>query len=202
MAKIIKLPHSIPGKFGYKKAKRKRKPNLEDYGQLNLFAQPPAEARVISMKAGLEPFEEALLVDENEDERARELYLKAIQSEDHVADAYCNLGIIESRQGNIAKAIDSFTQCLKYEPRHFEAHYNLGNIYSDAANYNLARLHYQISIEIEPGYPNSYFNLGLVLAMMNNYMEAIDVLTKYKELAPFEEKHNASELLKSLAEFC
>ena len=65
-------------------------------------------------------------------------YLKAIESKDSIADAYCNLGILESQDKNYSKAIDCFTLCLKEDPRHFEAHYNLANLYAEIGNFMFA----------------------------------------------------------------
>jgi len=198
MTKIIKFPEAAPSKFGYRKAKRKKKINLEDYGQLSLFSDPPAEAKVVKMSGYLSLFEEALALDEAGDERSREFYLKAIEAGDSVADAYCNLGVIESNAGNFVKAIDCFTNCLKFDPRHFEAHYNLANIYADAGNLKLAKLHYEIAIQIEPEFASSYYNLGVTLALDKQYAAAIKALSKYKGMAQLDEKINVEELIKSL----
>lgn len=198
MSKIIKFSEAAPSKFGYRKAKRKRKIDLEDFGQLNLFNPPPSEAKVVKMGSYFSPFEEALALDEMGDERSREYYLKAIEAGDSVADAYCNLGIIESNTGNFVRAIDCFTNCLRYDPRHFEAHYNLANIYADAGDLKLAKLHYEISIQLEPDFASSYYNLGVALALDHQYEAAIKALLKYKGMASFDEKINVEELIKSL----
>lgn len=129
---------------------------------------------------------------------ARELYQKAIVEKDCLADAYCNLGILESEARNVTKAIDCFTLCLKEEPRHFEAHYNLANLYAEVGNYALAKIHYQISIEIEPEFPNSHFNLALTLAMNKEVQEAIQSLLVYRRLAAAEDKRQAEELIHAL----
>lgn len=199
MTKIIKITDNEPLKFGYRKANlRRRKINLEDFGQLNLFDSLPDEARVVKIDNYTSFFEEALALDDNGDERSKEMYMRAIDAGDCVADAFCNLGIIESNAGNIVKAIDCFTNCLRHEPRHFEAHYNLANIYADAGNLKLAKLHYEISVQIEPYFPSSYYNLGLVLALDNQISSAIVALQKYKELAPEDEKINVDDLIQSL----
>ena len=198
MTKVIKFQEHTPFKYGHRRVKRKKKVDLEEHGQLNLFSSAPSGARIIKMPSQLSPFEEALVMDETGDRMARDFYLKAVKAGDCIADAYCNLGIIESQEGNLIKAIDYLTLCLKDDPRHFEAHYNLANVYSEAGNLKLARLHYQISIELQPDFSNSYYNLGLILAINNEVNEAINILTQYKQLATFEEKHNADELLVSL----
>ena len=98
MAKLIKLQPKTPSKFGHKKVGSRKRLKLEKFGQLNLFEQKNQEAKVINFPLNLSPFEEALMLDENDPQRAREAYLRAIKRKDHVADAYCNLGILESRE--------------------------------------------------------------------------------------------------------
>jgi tetratricopeptide (TPR) repeat protein len=195
MAKIILLPVKTPSKLGYKKAKSK-KGELERKGQLNLFNQQEAKIHYLPAKSTL--FEEALWLDENNNPNAQEAYLKAILANDCTADAYCNLGILESQTGNTAKAFDCFSQCLKLDERHLEAHYNLANLYFEASDYKLAKLHYELAAEIEPDFPNTYFNLGLVYALDDNYEDAVNALFKYKQLVPVEEGKKADNLLKSL----
>lgn len=192
MAKVIQFPVPNPEKFGFKPV-RKKKPDSASHkhGQLDLFG----EAKIVSLN-NLTPFEEALMLDEQGDNRASLQYQKAIDAVDSVADAYCNLGIIESGKQNYTKAVDCFTRALKTDPRHFEAHYNLANVYAEIGNLALAKIHYQVSIEIEPTFPNSYFNLGITLAMGKEVEEAIQSLLTYKSLVA--EDHVAEELIASL----
>lgn len=198
MTKVVKFPKSMPAKLGHRKASKRKPVNLEDFGQLNLFSPPPSEARVVKMNSNYSLFEEALALDDSGDTRSRELYLKAIEAGDCVADAFCNLGILESNEGAFVRAIDCFTNCLRHDPRHFEAHYNLANIYADAGNLKLAKMHYEISIQIEPEFASSYYNLGLVLALDHQYQDAMVALNRYRELAPYEEKINVDDLIRSL----
>ena len=165
-------------------------------GQLSLF--PEHEGELISLQRRLSPFEEALLYDERGDLRAAEAYRKAISEDDCVADAYCNLGMLELEDGRITKAFDCFTQALTHEPRHFESHYNLANLYLDEGDARLARLHYEIAAELEPSFPNIYFNLGLAHALNKERDAAITALRKYRNLVSEEEARHADELLASL----
>ena len=198
-ARIVKLSLERESKFGFKKARKRKKADPEELGQLNLFSQPAPEAKVVRFNSFLSPFEEALIADEqNRAAAARDLYYKAIHANDSVADAYCNLGILETGEGNTTKAIDNFTKSLKHDPRHFEAHYNLANIYSDLGNYPLARTHYEIAIEIDPDFYNACYNLALIHAVNKHYKEAFHLLTRYKELAPEDEQSNADQLLHTL----
>jgi len=195
MADIIAFPVQA-SKFGYKRVKKRGSAAAENPDQLDLFGQPTAQ--ILTFAAGLSRFEQALLFDERGDRKAAELYRLAIEEQDSVADAYCNLGIIESKQGNITRAFDCFTTSLKFDPRHSESHYNLGNLYIDVNDYRLAQVHFEMAAEIDPSFPNVYFNLALVQAINHELAAAISALTRYQELVPPHEGRKADELLDNL----
>lgn len=164
-------------------------------GQLNLF-RGPETGRLSRL---LTPFEEALLLHEQGDATAAESYLEAIHNGDNVAEAYCNLGIINLDSGELGKALDNFTLSLKHEPRHVEAHYNLGNLYYDAGELPLAKLHYEVAAQIEPGFSLVYFNLALVYHKLRDLPNALAALEKYKQLAPDDAEIEAvDQLLKAM----
>ncbi len=194
MAQIIKFP-APASKFGHRRVKR-RAPAPEHPDQLPLFHAPGA--KILDILSGLSPFEQALTLDERGDARAEEHYRRAIAEQDCPADAYCNLGILQSKRGDAIKAFDSFTAALTHNPRHFEAHYNLGNMYFDVNDHRLAQVHYQIAAEIEPSFANVYFNLALVQALANDFAAAIHALLTYQSLAPDREARHADELLENL----
>ena len=164
-------------------------------GQLSLF-RPPARA----VTRLLTPFEEALMLHEQGDLKSAEFYAQAISEGDNVAEAYCNLGIIDLDTGNAVGALDNFTQSLKHDPRHVEAHYNLANLYYDTGDFPLARLHYEAAAQIEPNFSLVYYNLALVYHRQANSTGARQSLLKYKELIEegSEEGELVDQLLKAL----
>ena len=190
---MIKFPIQTPEKFGFKPVRRKKSAETRRPGQLDLFKG----GKLVKLNQ-LSTFEEALLLDEQGDKNARALYQRAIAENDSVADAYCNLGILESEAKNHSKAIDCFTLSLKEEPRHFESHYNLANLYAEIGNFPLAKVHYEISIEVEPYFPNSHFSLGLTLAMSKEIENAILSLMNYRRLVSPTERGHADELISAL----
>ena len=194
MAKIIKFPIPTPEKFGPQRVRKRKELRRDPSGQLNLFSG----GKVVKLNQ-LTSFEEALLLDEQGNKSQAKIgYRQAIEQEDSLPDAYCNLGIIECLEGAYAKAVDSFTQCLKIDPRHFEAHYNLANLYGEMGNFVLAKAHYEISIQLEPSFPNSYFNLGLTLAMNKEFVEAIKVIRQFRKLAAPPDQALADDLIQKL----
>jgi len=192
MAQIIKFPAQA-SKFGFKRVKKR--PRAEDRDQLSLFPQPTAQ--ILNFESGLSLFEQALMLDERGDLKAADLYTRAIEEKVSVADAYCNLGIIESKKGNAVKAFDCFSTSLTHNPRHAEAHYNLANVYFEMNDFRLAQLHYEMAAEVDPSFANVYFNLALVQAINNNFDAAVNALKRYRELVPAEEGRIAEELLQN-----
>ncbi len=166
------------------------------HGQLSLFPEP--EGILIPLPRRLTVFEEALFLHERGDARAAEFYLKAALEEDHAADAYCNLGILEFEAGEVASAFDRFTRALRHDPRHFESHFNLAHLYFESGDLRLARLHYEIAAEIEPDFADLYYNLGLVHAMTGEWQRAIGVLNHAKGLLPEDEVKRVDDLLSSV----
>jgi len=196
MSNIFKLHQNKPTRLGHKKAKKNKNTQLEEKGQLNLFQKPVA--KIFSLEKKLSPFEQAFISDEQGSSKAREYYLTAIDQNDHKADAYCNLGIIEASDGHYVKAIDHFSHALTIEPRHYEAHFNLANLYFDNDDLKLARLHYETAKEIEPNDPNIFFNLGLVQAMQEDIKGAIESLSIYSKMVGEKEALKANEIVNTL----
>lgn len=196
MANVIPFPGPPPAKFGFQRAERRTRKRF-DPDQLDLFSSG-ASGKVLRFPRRIGRFEEALLLDEREHPKAADAYRTAISEGDRVADAYCNLGILESRKGRTAKAFDCFTKSLKTDPRHFETHYNLANQYFETGDLALARVHYEIAGEIDPGFSNTHFNLGLVHALNEAYDLAIDAFTSYRDTAPEDEVDKVVELLGEL----
>src|SRR4051794_15391753 len=95
MGEILKFPAQA-SKLGFKRVRKRSGADNRD--QLDLFPAP--RAQILNFESGLSLFEQGLLFDERGDARAAELYTKAIEEQVCVADAYCNLGIIESKREN------------------------------------------------------------------------------------------------------
>ena len=192
MAQILKFPAQA-SKLGFKRVKKR---SAEHPDQLNLFQLPSAQ--ILSFVPGLSSFEQALMLDERGDAKAAEFYARAIEEQDCVADACCNLGIIESAKGNAIKAFDCFTISLTHNPRHTEAHYNLANLYFDKDDFRLAQNHYEMAGKLDPGFANVYFNLALIHLINNDLDAAISSLGKFQGLVPEDEGRNAEKLLEDL----
>lgn len=195
MGQILQFSPKPLAKIGFQKVRRRKKA-VRFENQLDLFSSP--QGRILHFPRTTSLFDEALLLDERGDDRARQGYLKAIDEGDSRADSYCNLGILESSQGLTAEAFDCFTKSLKEDPRHLESHYNLGNLYFEAGDFKISRIHFEMAIEIRPSYANAYFNLGLINALEKDFTAAAGAFGKYVELVPESEGLKAQELMAGL----
>ena len=196
MGKVIKLSVHTPEKLGLKKVRKRKRIDLEDFGQLNLFSQDTTKVLALLGKKSF--FEEAIELDERGNPEAERYYLLAVENDESVEDALCNLAILKSSQDEAIAAVDYLTRCLKKSPRHFEAHYNLGNVYSDLGNFELAKVHYELASQIAPEFPNSFYNLGLVLISLKEYKRAIECINHYVSLSPDTDTSTAKELINTL----
>lgn len=197
MANIIEFQIQKP-QSGLKRVGKRPKTDPKGINQLDLFSQKSSKANIFVIPSSLTPFEEALMLDEKGDPKAKEAYQNAVNLNDCAADSYCNLGILEYESGSTIKAIDSFTKSLKSEPRHFESHYNLANLYSELGNLPLAKTHYEFAKELRPDFPDTRFNLGLVYAMTRNFESALKILSEYKEMVTPKDGAIADKLIESI----
>jgi len=141
-------------------------------------------------------FQRALAMDELHDPGTKALYLEAIAVGDCVADAYCNLGLLELQDGNRSGAYDCYTRALKQDPRHFESHYNLACFYLESRELDLAQLHLEICACLEPEQcPQVHLDLGVVLTLKEQYDLAYRHLVSFKQLAGEADETQADALL-------
>ncbi|MDP6776608.1 MAG: tetratricopeptide repeat protein [Candidatus Latescibacteria bacterium] len=163
-----------------------------DRGQLSLF---PAQILALPV---LNPYEQAVRFDEaGEAGKARALYLEAIGSNTNAADAHCNLGILESKDGRTVDALECFARALAVDPEHAESHYNMALVYLQEEDYRLARLHFELSYRLDPA-PQALYCLGVAHAFGGETGSAMEVLARYKDLVTEEEREKADALLEQL----
>ncbi len=181
---VLEFP--LGGRF---KRARTRQP---DPGQLSLF---PAQILALPV---LNPYEQGVRFDEaGEVAKARALYLKAIGTDTNASDAHCNLGILESRDGRTVDALECFARALAVDPEHAESHYNMALVYLQEEDYKLARLHFELSYRLDPA-PQALYCLGVAYAFGGEYGSAMEVLARYKDLVPEEEREKADALLEHI----
>jgi tetratricopeptide (TPR) repeat protein len=166
-------------------------------GQLDLFASRPSGI-VRSLSEKRTPFEEGLILLDRGDASAASFFQKALEQDDHRADAHCNLGILAFESGDVPGAMTEFIRALESEPGHFESHYDLGNLYFDAGNLPLAQMHFETAARIEPEYADTFYNLGLLYARLENWKKSKECFERYTAFEDTDHGEAVKEILKHL----
>jgi len=195
MADILKFPIQQSSKKDFIQVRKRRQAKLEDLGQLNLFR--PTSTNIFHLN-DQSYFEQALLLDDQNDQDAQVLYQKSIDANEAVADSLCNLGIIQSRRDEHIKAFDCFTKALHADSRHIESHYNLANLYFDTGQLNLAQFHYESALSIKSNFANAIFNLALLHIVREDLLTARKLLLRFLEIAPAKDYPDARDLVNAI----
>ncbi len=99
-------------------------------------------------------------------------------------NAWNNLGLLATRQGDTEKAIGYFKEALRLDPDHFIALQNLGNAYRQQKRWDDARATFEHALAIKPEDPEANYGLGMVFAQENNNDSAFRYLQKALQARP------------------
>jgi len=100
------------------------------------------------------------------------------------ADAYVKFGVESGRKGDLASAIQAFSQAIKIDPKWAPAYGNRGYAYSLENKLDEAIADYDKAIQIEPKYQDAYYNRGTAKAQKAQFDAAIDDFNQAISLNP------------------
>jgi tetratricopeptide (TPR) repeat protein len=113
---------------------------------------------------------------------ARASFEKAVKLKpgypDTLPNAWNNLGLLATREGNIDTAIDCFREALRVSPDHFVALQNLGNAYRQSKQWDEALQTLQRAVAIRPQDPEANYSLGMVFAQTDDTQQAFEYLQR------------------------
>src|SRR6266536_956243 len=122
-----------------------RQIEAELQGQLNLFrAESGRAARLLT------PFEEALLLHEQGDQKAADCYVEAINEGDNIAEAYCNLANLYYDASDLQFARLHYEAATQIEPNFSLVYFNLALVYHRLGNAQSATAALEKYRELEP----------------------------------------------------
>ena len=99
-------------------------------------------------------------------------------------NAWNNLGLIATRDGNIAKAVEYFERAIKADQTSFVAIENLGNAYRQQKRWSEARITLERALSLMPQDAEANYSLGMVFAQLDNTARAAELLNKALEAKP------------------
>jgi len=122
---------------------------------------------------------------------AKNLYEQILKINPNLVEAYNNLGLIFSLEGQNKKAKECYEKAIEIKPNFISAQQNLGLIFQKIGNYEEAKKCYQKVIEVNSDLANVQYNLGLVFQKLGNYEEAKKCYQKVIKINPkIAEAHN------------
>jgi tetratricopeptide (TPR) repeat protein len=134
---------------------------------------------------------------QNKDDRAKECFEKAVKLKaaypETEPNAWNNLGLLATREGNTEGAIDCFQKALQFDPEHLVTLQNLGNAYRQQKRWDNARTTLERAVAIKPDSPEANYSLAMVYAQQDDSARAYELLQK-----ALQEKPNYPEALNNL----
>jgi DNA-binding transcriptional MerR regulator len=117
-------------------------------------------------------------------EEAESLYLRAIELDPTLAIAYTNLGNIEFRRGNEARATRLYRDALAIDPEQPEAQYNLGYVLLDRGKAGEALPYFEGAVRSDGDFADAHFYLAMTFESLGRRDEARPSWKRYLELEP------------------
>jgi tetratricopeptide (TPR) repeat protein len=99
-------------------------------------------------------------------------------------NAWNNLGLLATREGHIAEAIDYFQGALRLNPDYWIALENLGNAYRQQKRWADARAALERAVAVRPQEPEANYSLAMVYAQTEDPERAYQYLQKALTLRP------------------
>ena len=103
---------------------------------------------------------------------------------DTLPNAWNNLGLIATRQGQASEAISYFEEALKLSPDHLVALENLGNAYRQEKRWEEARITLERAVQVGPRDVDANYSLGMVYAQLNDVDRAHEYLQRALQIRP------------------
>lgn len=103
---------------------------------------------------------------------------------DTAPNAWNNLGLLATRDGRIADAIENFQQALRWNPDYWIALENLGNAYRQQHRWDDARMTLERAVAARPESPEANYSLAMVYAQTDDTTRAYEYLQRALQLRP------------------
>ena len=129
---------------------------------------------------------------QEEYEKAKNYYDKALELDPQSAEAYNNRGVAKRALGDHQGAIVDYDKAIKYNSQYAEVYNNRGNAKNDSGDHAGAISDYDEALELDPQSAEAYNNRGVAKRASGDHQGAISDYDKALELNPqdFEAYYN------------
>jgi tetratricopeptide (TPR) repeat protein len=112
-------------------------------------------------------------------------YLRnAIKFNDHMTEAYLNLGYFLMQSKMYQEAIKEFLNALRTNPNSIPAHLNLGIAYDKVQSDDFAVIEYERVLKMDPHNLTALFNLANIHYKQENYQSSIKLYNQVLHIKP------------------
>lgn len=87
--------------------------------------------------------------------------------------AYINKANVLADNKNIEKAIETYKDCLNYNPKNTKIHTYIGELYEEIKKYNSAIKYYKKALDIDKNSAEAWFGIGIINYYQNNLFESL-----------------------------
>jgi len=101
---------------------------------------------------------------------------------------YDKLGLVYAELNMEEKAIESFKEAIKINPRYAKAHNDLAAVYGRIGEFDLALQEFNEAIRIDRDYADAYYNLAVIYEFLKDTKKAENLLVKALEIEPNNNK--------------
>jgi len=115
---------------------------------------------------------------------ARALFLEAVEIAPQRVRAYCDLGLLDRKQGRHFAALTQYQRAAGLDPQFAEAHHGVAQSLVSLGRHDEALAAYRRALELEPDFAIGWFNMSLALRDSGDNGAAIEALRRVVELAP------------------
>lgn len=117
-------------------------------------------------------------------EGALTLYKEVLDIDESFYQAHYQIGVIQSKMGNRAVAIEHYEKALEIAPNFYKGYYALALSQKANGDFEAALKSFQAAIDINPGYDKAYGAMGDIYFEQQKYDEAISVLNTSIQVNP------------------
>ena len=144
-----------------------------------------------------------ILVGENENHRALELFNQALSIDQSNAAVFYNRGTVFRRLRQFDAALASYEQALALRPEYAEAYYNRANVFKELRQFDAALQSYDQAITLRPDDAKAHSNRGNVLQELGQFDAALESYQQALSLRPdlVEAWSNQGKALQELGRF-
>ncbi len=145
-----------------------------------------ADAETRDRNAAYEAYLEGCRLDEDESTyaQAEAAYLRALNLDPSLANAFTNLGNLAYRRGNSERAENLYQKALEVDPAQPEALYNLGFLDLERNQAELAASRFELALESDPAFADAHFNLAMAYETLGRLDDARPHWETYLLLEP------------------